>query len=135
MSLIDLLFTIITRLISISKINNYVIGESSMDMLVEIVSLLGPPNLTELKEMNIETQRRNDDGNEDDHNYFDDDGCSSLIELMLSVRTFKTFEERLRDKLERTFSGRFNVSSEIVDLIMNSLQYVAKDRKMDVPTF
>ena len=106
-----------------------------MDMLVEIVSLLGPPNLTELKEMNIETQRRNDDGNEDDHNYFDDDGCSSLIELMLSVRTFKTFEERLRDKLERTFSGRFNVSSEIVDLIMNSLQYVAKDRKMDVPTF
>ena len=124
-----------TRLISISKINNYVIGESSMDMLVEIVSLLGPPNLTELKEMNIETQRRNDDGNEDDHNYFDDDGCSSLIELMLSVRTFKTFEERLRDKLERTFSGRFNVSSEIVDLIMNSLQYVAKDRKMDVPTF
>ena len=101
-------------------------GESSMDMLVEIVSLLGPPCLTDLKQMNVILGEDHEDidGNVDG----DDSNVTSLIELVLSIRTFKTYQERLREKLEVTFSGRANVSSEIVNLILNSLQYLPNDR-------
>ena len=104
-----------------------------MDMLAEIVSLLGPPNSSELEQMNIGYNGCDEENDENNDNC--DTECSTLIELMLSIRTFKTFEERLREKLERTCSGRFDISSEIVDIIMDSLQYVAKDRKMSVPIF
>ena len=106
-----------------------------MDMLVEIVSLLGPPDLADLEKMNIEIEKNYDVEDGKDHNDLENTGYSSLVQLMLSIRTFKTFEERLRDKLERTSSGRFNVLSKIVDLIINSLQYVAIDRTKSVPTF
>ena len=106
-----------------------------MDMLVEIVSLLGPPNSTELKQMNIGFNDFDDDEGEEIDSDDDDNRNSPLIDLMLSIRTFKTGEERLRDKLERTNSGQLNVSSEIVDLVLSSLQYIANNRKISVPTF
>ena len=106
-----------------------------MDMLVEIVNLLGPPNSIELKQMNIGFKDLDDQDDEEIDSDGDDNGNSSLIDLMLSIRTFRTAEERLRDKLERTISGRLNVSSEIVDLVLCSLQYIANNRQMSVPTF
>ena len=105
-----------------------------MDMLVEIVSLLGPPNSTELKQMNIGFEEFNEEDEEIDTNV-DDRGSSSLIDLMLSIRTFKTVDERLRDKLERSNSGRLSVSSEISNLILSSLKYVANHRQISVPHF
>ena len=106
-----------------------------MDMLVEIVSLLGPPNSIELKQMNISYKDFDDEDGEEIDTDGDDNGNSSLIDLMLSIRTFRTPEERLRDKLERTNSGRLNVSSEIVDVVLSSLQYIANNRQISVPTF
>ena len=113
----------------------FITGESAMDMLVEIVSLLGPPNFTELKQMNIGFNDFDDDEGEEIDSDDDDNRNSPLIDLMLSIRTFKTGEERLRDKLERTNSGQLNVSSEIVDLVLSSLQYIANNRQISVPTF
>ena len=112
----------------------YIAGESSMDMLVEIVSLLGPPSLKELKLMDVNLAEDtghdiNIDDDDDDHDD-DDNGikCSSLMDLILSIRTFKSYNERLKDKLEHSTSGRIAVSTEIVDIISNSLQYVASHR-------
>ena len=106
-----------------------------MDMLVEIVSLLGPPNSTELKQMNIGFKDFDDEDGEEIDTDDDDKRNSSLIDLMLSIRTFRTSEERLRDKLERTNSGQLNVSSEIVELVLSSLHYIPNNRQTSVPTF
>ena len=92
-----------------------------MDMLVEIVNLLGPPSVCELKEMNIKFE-------EIDSISSGTNNSSSFVKLILSMRTFKTYEERLRDKLEYTTSGRQPVPKEILDVIANTLQYVAKNR-------
>ena len=69
-----------------------------------------------------------------DSNVGNDNSCSSFIKLILSVRTFKTFEERLRDKLEYTSSGRLAVQQEIINIIFNALQYVAENRKSILPS-
>ena len=110
----------------------YTTGESSMDMLVEIVSLLGPPSLNELKLMNVNLAEGTDhdiDIDDDDHDNDDNDiKCSSLMDLILSIRTFKSYRERLQDKLEHTTSGRISVSTEIVDIVSNTLQYVSSHR-------
>ena len=95
-------------------------------MLVEIVNLLGPPSVCELKEMNIKFE-------EIDPISSGTDNSSSFIKLILSMRTFKTYEERLREKLEYTTSGRQPVPKEIVDVITNTLQYVAKNRMGFLP--
>ena len=108
----------------------YIIGESSMDMLVEIVSLLGPPSLKELKLMNVSLAEDTDhdvstDTDDDDEN---DIKGSSLMDLILSIRTFKSYRERLKDKLEHSTSGPIVVPTEIVDIVLNTLQYVASHR-------
>ena len=100
-----------------------------MDMLVEIVNLLGPPSLCELKQMKMKL----DDECGDDPSVDDDSNCSSFINLILSIRTFKTYEERLKDKLEYTRSGRQTVPTEIVNIIFNTLQYIAENRLVILP--
>ena len=103
-------------------------------MLVEIVNLLGPPSLDDLKQMNLKLEETDDD-DEDDHetnlkNEIHEDryDASSLVELILSIRTFKTYQERLKEKLEHTISGSQAVPKEIMTLIFQSLQYVSHDR-------
>ena len=101
-------------------------------MLVEIVNLLGPPSLDDLKQMNLKLEETDD---EDDHetnlkNEIHEDryDASSLVELILSIRTFKTYQERLKEKLEHTISGSQAVPKELMTLIFQSLQYVSHDR-------
>ena len=102
-------------------------------MLVEIVNLLGPPSLDDLKQMNLKLEETDDD--EDDHEtnlkneiHEDRNDASSLVELILSIRTFKTYQERLKEKLEHTISGSQAVPKELMTLIFQSLQYVSHDR-------
>merc|ERR1739844_185783 len=77
-------------------------GESSVDMLVEIVTLLGPPSLDDLKQMNIKLEETDDDEEDDHETNLDNEiheeryDASSLVELILSNRTFKTYQERLK---------------------------------------
>ena len=101
-------------------------------MLVEIVNLLGPPSLDDLKQMNLKLEETDD---EDDHetnlkNEIHEDryDASSLVELILSIRTFKTYQERLKEKLEHTISGSQAVPKDLMTLIFQSLQYVSHDR-------
>ena len=104
-------------------------------MLVEIVNLLGPPSLDDLKQMNLKLEETEDDDDEDDHetnldneSHEDRYDASSLVELILSIRTFKTYQERLKEKLEHTISGSQAVPKELMTLIFQSLQYVSHDR-------
>ena len=101
-------------------------------MLVEIVNLLGPPSLDDLKQMNLKLEETDDDDdhetNIDNEIHEDRYDASSLVELILSIRTFKTYQERLKEKLEHTISGSQAVPKELMTLIFQSLQYVSHDR-------
>ena len=95
-----------------------------MDLLVEIVNLLGPPSLTDLKNMGVgQCGEGRDDGE------FSGNNCSFLIDLVLSIRTFKTYEERLTDRLKHALFGQSgNIPQAIYDIIINVLQYRSTDR-------
>ena len=78
-------------------------GDTSIDQLVEIVEVLGPPSQSEMEEMAL----RDD---------------SNIMRIMPSIRTFKTIDDRLKSRLPN------NIPSELFTVIKYGLSYATENR-------